>query len=225
MRLTLAFILSIIFAVGLVAFGFTFYQSATERNRLNRELELRTARVADDLLNEDESHFLHNDRFIAESYADSISKRYELTGIAVYYSIDSIFCSDSVRKLVYSSSEFISIAISADSSQGNFFSLEGKKLYQYVEPFKTPEKSGNAVVLYADAAYIDNVIGSIWFRNFIRWFVQAFSVSLVTMLIIRWGIFSPINRIVDWAKAVRTGKIGDIKPQPYLKFLDPLHKD
>ena len=43
MRLTLAFILSIIFAVGLVAFGFTFYQSSTERNKLINELEIRTA--------------------------------------------------------------------------------------------------------------------------------------------------------------------------------------
>ena len=69
------------------------------------------------------------------------------------------------------------------------------------------------VVFYTDAGYIDKIIRSIWFRNFIRWFIQAFLVSLVTLLIISWGIFSPINKIVDWAKAVRTGKTGQIKPQ------------
>ena len=48
MRLTLAFILSIVFAVGLVAFGFTFYQSSTERDKLIHELEIRTAQVAEE---------------------------------------------------------------------------------------------------------------------------------------------------------------------------------
>jgi hypothetical protein len=48
MRLTLAFIISIIFAVGLVAFGFTFFQSSTERSKLMSELEIRTHKVAED---------------------------------------------------------------------------------------------------------------------------------------------------------------------------------
>jgi trehalose-6-phosphate synthase len=225
MRLTLAFILSIIFAVGLVAFGFTFYQSATERARLNSELEVRTAGVADELIRDENLNTFNYNRNNVESFEDSINKIYDLAGIAFYYNIDSIFCNDSVRRLIYSTSEFVSLSIAADTSQGNFFSAEGKYLYQYVKPFTRNDKSGEAVVIFANAAYIDKEIRSIWFRNFIRWFVQAFSVSLVTLLIIRWGIFSPINRIVDWAKAVRAGKIGDIKPQPYLKFLDPLHKE
>ena len=49
MRITLAFILSIIFAVGLVAFGFTFYQSSTERGKLINELEIRTSQVAEEI--------------------------------------------------------------------------------------------------------------------------------------------------------------------------------
>ena len=53
MRLTLAFILSIVFAVGLVAFGFTFYQSSTERNKLIQELEIRTEQVTEDILQGD----------------------------------------------------------------------------------------------------------------------------------------------------------------------------
>ena len=48
---------------------------------------------------------------------------------------------------------------------------------------------------------------------------------MLHLLIIRWGIFSQINKIVAWAKAVRTGNIGQIKPHPHIDFLDPLHKE
>jgi trehalose-6-phosphate synthase len=225
MRLTIAFILSIIFAVGLVAFGFTFYQSSTERNKLIRELETRTVKVAGEILQGDSTHFEEINRNNIERFADSINRRYNLLGIAVFYSRYSILSNDSVRNLNVYSLDYYSQSIAADTSIGNFFTVEGRNIYQYVRPVNRADISYKAIVLYTDAGYITKVISSIWFRNFVRWFIQAFLVSLVTLLIIRWGIFSPINKIVDWAKAVRTGNIGQIKSKPHLKFLDPLHKE
>lgn len=62
-------------------------------------------------------------------------------------------------------------------------------------------------------------------RNFLRWFLQALVVSFITVLIIRWGILSPINKIVDWVKAARTGNIEQLNQYPPAKFLAPLHKE
>lgn len=45
------------------------------------------------------------------------------------------------------------------------------------------------------------------------------------MLIIRWGIFTPINKIVDWVKVARTGNIEQLKKQPPAAFLAPLHTE
>jgi trehalose-6-phosphate synthase len=225
MKFTLAFILLIIFAVGLVAFGFTFFQSQTEKTRLEGELEIKTAQVVGAIFLHDSSFFEKVTRYNIEHLADSIDNRYDLHGCAVYYFYDSIICNNSASRLIDYSRENITLAITADSSFGKFFKAEGEKLYQYIEPVKRINKSGYAVVLYTRAGFIDKVIGTIWLRNFIRWFVQAFFVSLVTLLLIRWGLFSQINKIVDWVKAVRTGNAGQIKPQPHLKFLDPLHKE
>jgi len=225
MRLTLAFILSIVLAVGLVAFGFTFYQSSTERNKLIQELEIHTEQITADILQGNTFYFERINQHTIERFADSINKRYNLLGIAVYLNNDSIISNNSTRNLINYSLDYISQSITADTSLGNFFTIAGKDIYQYIKPIKRADISNNAIVFYTDAEYIDTIIGKIWFRNFIRWFIQAFLVSLVTLLIIRWGIFSPINKIVDWAKAVRTGNTGQIKPQPFLKFLDPLHKE
>lgn len=160
-----------------------------------------------------------------ESKIDSICKLYSLIGITVYFNNDSILSNNTATGLIDYSVNYISQSIAADTSLGNLFTAEGKNIYQYIKPINNEGISNSAVIFYADTEYIDKVIESIWFRNFIRWFIQAFLVSLVTMLLIHWGIFSPINKIADWAKAIRTGNTGLYKPNPYLKFLDPLHKE
>jgi trehalose-6-phosphate synthase len=225
MKLTIAFIISIIFAVGLVAFGFTFFQSRTEKNNLTRELEIHSAQIAEEVLQGDTFNTENINRNNIESFADSISERYNLLGLAIYFSSDSILSNNSVSNLINYSLNYITQSLVADTSLGNSFSIDERNIFQYIRPFNSEKMKNEAVIFYYDAEYIDKVINSIWFRNFIRWFIQAFLVSLVTLQIIRWGIFSPINKIVDWAKAVRTDKTGQIKPQPHSSFLDPLHKE
>ena len=225
MRFAISFILSIIFAVGLVAFGFTFFQSSNERTKLDRELEVRTAHYSDEIFKNHPSFVNQTDHQKIELFADSLIKQYNLMGFALYFNYDSILCNSSSRGLINYSRAYILQSITADTSVGTFFKSEGRKIYQYIKPVINSERSNTAVVFYTDAGYIDKVIGSIWFRNFMGWFVQAFLVSVITLLLIRWGILRQINKIVAWVKAIRTGNIRHITPEPHLDFLDPLHKE
>jgi trehalose 6-phosphate synthase len=225
MRFTISFIFSIIFAVGLVAFGFTFYQSSTEKSQLNSELELRTVQVVKEIFKGDSLFFERINGRNINHYVDSINRQYNLLGLAIYYNHDSIVSNYSARILIDYSKAYISQSINADTSLGNFFKIEGDRIFQYIKPIKSIDNSHKAIVFYTDAGYIDKVLRSIWFRNFMGWFVQAFLVSLLTLLLIRWGIFRQINKIVDWAKAMRTGNIRHLKPQPHMDFLDPLHRE
>ncbi|EKD25709.1 MAG: Alpha,alpha-trehalose-phosphate synthase (UDP-forming) [uncultured bacterium] len=224
MRLNIALIFSIIIAVGLVAFGFTVYQISSERSKLNSELEIRATQVAEEIF-QDNTFYEKINKENFEHFVDSINNKYNLLGMAIYYSNDNIICNNSSRNLINSSLDYISQSIAADTTLGTFISVGGKNIYQYIKPIKREEISNNAIIIYTDAEYIDNISGSIWFRNFIRWFIQALLVSLVTVLIIRWEIFSPINKIVDWVKAARIGNIELLKKQPPAKFLAPLHKE
>lgn len=224
MRLTLAFILSIIFAVGIVAFGFTFFQSSTERSNLLSELEIRSQKVAEDLIHgKTIIEKLNQDNI--EHFADSLNKKYNILGIASYHDADSIICNNSSRKYIDHSLKYFSQSINADTTIGNSFKFEGGVIYQYIVPVNQSGITNNAIVFYTDAGYIDKVIGGIWFRNFIRWFIQAFFVSIITLIIIRWGIFNQINKILAWVRGLRAGNVAQIKPQSFLNFLNPLHKE
>ena len=225
MKLSLSFILSIVFAVGLVAFGFVFYQSSTEKTKLVGELELRASQVADEIIQNNKYFFRQPDQPEVERFADSVIKRYDLRGIAVCINNDTILSNSSTHNFIPISRPYFSRSFTADSSFGNFFKSGGKRIYQYFVPIRYSDRPKNAVVFYTDASYIVSVIRNIWFRNLIGWFFQAFLVSLVTLLLIRWGIFQQIKKIVDWAKAVRTGNGRPLKPEPHLDILDPLHKE
>jgi trehalose 6-phosphate synthase len=225
MKFTISVILSISLAVGLVAFAFTFYQSSTEKKRLSNELELRTAQVVKELYLRDSQFFDKINNENIDRISDSLNKEYNLLGFAIYYNLDSILTDHSSASFIDFSKAFIYQSMTSDASLGNFFSSGGEKLYQYIKPAKHYERSYKAVVIYTDAGYIDKVIGSRWFRNFMGWFIQAFLVSIITFLLIRWGLFRQMNKIVGWIKDLRTGNISQIKPEPHLDFLDPLHKE
>jgi len=225
MKLSIALILSIFIAVGLVAIGFTYYQISTERTKLNSELEKRTGQVVEAIF-EDNTIFQQkiNSENI-EQIVDSLKDKYNLLGIAVYYNNDSILSDYSSRHLISNSLDYISQSIAADTILGNFIKVDRQNIYQYILPLKKNGITKNAVVFYSDANYIDNIIGNIWLRNFARWFLQVLLVSFVTVLIIRWGIYNPINKIIDWIKVARLGNIEQLKKQQPAKFLVPLHKE
>jgi trehalose 6-phosphate synthase len=225
MRLNISVILSLLFAVGLVAFGFTFYQSSTEKTKLNNELESRTLRIANEIFRHDTLFFEKIGEKNINHFSDSINRQFNLLGFAIYYNYDSILSSNSARGFIKYSKPYISQSITADSSVGNFFKSDREKIYQYIKPLKKSGRFNNAVVFYSDAGYIDKVLRNIWSRNFMGWFLQAFLVSVLTLLLIRWGILRQVNKIVEWVKAIRTGNIRQIKPEPHLDFLDPLHKE
>lgn len=229
MKLNSALILSIIVAVGIVTVGFTLFQISSERTKLNNELEIRTIQIAKEVFQDNENIFKHINQENIEHLIDSISSRYKLIGIAVHSGKDSVISNNASLNLISHSEDDITQSMIADSAFGNFIKVKGRKVYQYIKPIDNglinKKISNKSVIFYSDAQYIDNLISSIWVRNFMRWFLQVLFVSFITVFIIRWAIFSPINKIVDWVKAVRIGNIELLKKQPVAGFLAPLHKE
>jgi trehalose-6-phosphate synthase len=226
MKLNLALIASIIIGVGLVAFAFTAFQISSDREKLNNELENKTVRVAEDFYKANFLDLELGDSLHAARITDSILNQYRFIGINVFINQDSIISiNDSVKPLRESSSDFIAQAISADSSMGRFVKIKGAHYYEYVRLIKKVDLPASAVVFYTDAGYIENILNSIWFRNFWRWFLQALVISVVTLLIVRWGILSPINKVIEWAKAARSGNLEMLQKRPSVPFLEPLYRE
>jgi trehalose-6-phosphate synthase len=225
MKINIALVVSIIVAVGLVAFGFTAFQIYSERQQLNNELERKSITTAEEFFNAEIKRGT-GDSVSFTQLNDSIISQYSFSGLAVYYHADSIETVNKVSKmLVDKSFDYISQSIAADSSMGNMITVNEKKYYEYIKVIPREELPAIAVVFYSDASYIENIMQSIWLRNFIRWFMQALVISVVTVSILRWGILTPLNKVVEWVKAARFGNPEELKKAPPNNFLKPLYKE
>jgi trehalose 6-phosphate synthase len=226
--------MSIIVAVGLVAFGFTAFQISSERQQLTNDLEVKTVRVAEDfyktyfgkLEQGDSIYRPHKNDADLSKITDSIINQYRFVGIALYYNADSIVAlNNEAYQLIKPSTDYIAQAISADSSMGNLVELNNKKYYQYTRLINKANLPGSAIVFFTDAEYIENILNSIWLHNFLRWFLQASVISIITLLIVRWGILSPINNVIEWVRAARSGNVEQLKKRGPGTFLEPLYKE
>lgn len=226
MKINFALVTSIIIGVGLIAVGFTVFQIASEREKLKNELEIKTVKIAEDFYDTYFKGLEQGDSLDFENITDSLINQYRFTGIAVYFNQDSIMAiNPAIKPFLSSSTDYISQAISADSSMGSFIKISGNKYYEYTRLIRKADLPAAAVVFFTDAEYIENILTHIWFSNFLRWFLQALVISVVTLLIVRWGILSPINKIIEWAKAARSGNAELPKYRPAVSFLEPLYKE
>jgi trehalose-6-phosphate synthase len=225
MRLNLALIIAIIVAVGLVALGFTAFQISSEKEKLRSELEGKTVRSGDEFylrylntLGTADSVSLKN--------ADSLISQYSFEGVTIYFNADSIEpLNTAAYMLIGPSSDYVTQALAADTSSTQFLQTEKGKLFEYIKVVKRESLPPAAAIFYADASYIKNILDGIWLRNFVRWFLQALIISLVTLLIVRWGILSPVNKVIDWLRAARSGNPEHLKTRPRVPFLEPLYKE
>ena len=225
MRINIALILSIIIAVGVVAFGFTAFQISTEREKLNNELKSKTIRNADEFFDIYMAGLEKGDD-VSDKITDSLISEYGLSGIAVYYNRDSVRpLNKNAEAFIAESGDYVSQSMSADSSMGNIVRVNNKKIFEYIRVVQRTSLPAAAVVFYADAEYIENILNSIWLRNFVRWFLQALIISIVTLLIIRWGVLTPLNKVVEWVKIARSGNVDQLKKRPSSTFLQPLYKE
>jgi trehalose 6-phosphate synthase len=226
MKINLALVASIIIAVGLVAVIFTAIQISRERQKLNIELATKTSQVAEDFYNTYLQGLEKDNSPGFKKITNNIISQYNFTGIAIYYNTDSIIPVGSLGKEYPEiSANFIARAIAADSSMGNTIKVDGKRIYEYIRMVKRDSLPERAVIFYTDAEYIRSIIGSIWLSNFFRWFIQALVISVITLLIVRWGILTPVNRVVEWVKAARFGNTEQLKKRPPAGFLSPLYKE
>jgi trehalose 6-phosphate synthase len=226
MKINLALILSIIVAVGIVSLGFTIIQTTTERQKLNSELQLKTIRNAEEFYS---THLKQIQKGDSASLAKTSGKtvtRYGFIGLAIYYNADSIRVLDTAaRPFIRQSSDYIAQAMAADSSMGNIINVDNKEVYEFIKLIREEDVPDKAMVFYSDAEYIKNLIHDIWLRNFFRWFIQALLVAVITIIVIKWRVAAPINKVIEWIRAARSGNVDQLNKPAASSFLEPLYKE
>ncbi len=225
MKITLRLIVSLVFVVALVSAFFSFFQVDQAKTRMTRDLDRRSAILADSL---QQSVASLGRSGLPEWLKQLVAKYERLDGVAVFDLSGNIVAS--TRQIGSRIPQPFPAAVKVilkKRSAGEFLDIDGKDIYVYALPLKTDGKITGAMALFNDAAYIDVRLREIWKDNLIRFLLYSFLSVLITVVVVKWSITGPIAQIAQWMVDVRTGKGRALQPAHYPRgdVLAPLVKE
>ena len=213
MKITVRLVVSLVFVVGLVAGGFSFYQVRTERIRLTSELERRTTILAESIQESVTPLILSDSSEKLSRLVKRFSKRERFQGIAVHDVHGQLLASTAdLERLIPGSVPQVVHVLTENRPTGEFVYVGNRRTYRYAFPLVHEETPVGVLTLFHDASYIDVRLTEIWRDNLIRFLVLSLLVVAITLIVVRWSITGPIAQMAGWIKELRTGKTKSANP-------------
>ncbi len=208
MKITIRLVVSLVVVVAVVTLIFSLYQVDRERDRLARDLERRSAILAESLQESLGPLIKTNSGPRLKRIVNRFGNRERLKGIMVLDRQGTVITATS--DLDNDAKEMSARSIEAtveNRSVGNFVNLKGQKAYIFATPVlgENNEVLGAVAMLY-DASYIDTRLREMWKQNLLRFVILSILVVFATVLVVRWSITGPIARLAEWMRDVRTAK-------------------
>ena len=226
MRINLRIILSIVFVISVLVFLFTLVQVQQEKERLTIDLQRRASLLGESLKETIEPLLEKGRPEPLQKIVEKFGNRERLAGVAVYDVKDKLIAATpSLSPHLSVTPTFVANAMNSDQEAGRLSDLGEKKMYLYVMPLHREESVAGGLVIIQDPSYIDDQVSLIWKDSFIRFLVNAFVISLATLLLIRWSITGPIAKMAEWMKHLRTEKSKEPFHLPTGGVFEPLTRE
>ncbi len=207
MRITFRLIVSLVVTVAVVAAVSAYLHVEGERARLKDEMERRCRLFAESLQESLVPAIQRGVTAELQRLVEKFGNRERVSGIAIYDANANALAA--TEKLGPNSSAVRALVASALDRNIDVSALEpmgDKRMYVYVMPLLAKDVAAGALVMFEDATYIESQLAHIWRIAFFRVLAQAFLISLVTLLVVRWSIVGPIARMAEWMKQLRAGE-------------------
>jgi trehalose-6-phosphate synthase len=207
MRVSIRLIVSLIVGVTLVSFVFALSHVQGQKRALNNELKIRAVVEAESLAENVEALLGAGQRQSLQTLLEKIKTRQRLAGIAVYDEHEApLALSSGMAGLVTNAPQAASKAVAANKGYGEFVQLEQIPAYVFALPLHDKDHVVGTLVIFHDASYVQAQASSLWRNTLKSVLVQVIVIVIVTLLIVRWSLQSPIARTAKWMKELRTGK-------------------
>ena len=226
MRITFRIISSILIVISILVLLFTLLQVRQERERLTLDLERRASLFGETLKETIEPLIEKGQISRLQKIVDKFGNRERLGGLAIYDAKDKLIAgTPQLGAHLASPPAFVADAMNSDQEGGTFLSVGEKEIYLYVVPLYREERVAGALALFYETAYMQDRISLIWKNNFLRFLINALIISLTTLLLIRWSVTGPIERLTQWTKSLRTKMGSGPLPFPPSRLLEPLTRE
>jgi trehalose 6-phosphate synthase len=116
----------------------------------------------------------------------------------------------------------VPLALADVAPKQGFEAIGGRETFYYAVPLLSDQRVRGALVILFDATHIDQARWELAQQHLIRFAVLVGALSLVTLLVVRQSVTSPVHRLAEWARQLRVGHPGPPPPMPDEALLGPL---
>ena len=226
MRISFRIIFSILLVISSLVLLFTLLQVRQERERLALDLERRASLLGESFKETIEPLVEKGQFHRLQKIVEKFGHRERFAGLAIYDAKDKLVAATpQLGPDLASPPPFVTQAMNSDEEGGAFLPIGDRERYMHVLPLHREERVAGALVIFYEAAFIEERIALIWKNNFFRFLVNALIISLTTLLLIRWSVTRPIDRMAQWLKNLRMKKEIDPPSLPPGGILAPLTRE
>lgn len=200
-------IIIIVTIISLIVVAFTVTQVEKENQRLKSDLQYRSILLSEGLKEAIEPQFVNKSSSQLQNLVDRLKMKERFAGMAIYDKDgNSIATSSGFIAQTPAVQKIAEDVMDADKANGDFVDTKSGNMYVLAIPIHDNTSIVGALSIAQNAGYIDERLWEIWRNNLLRLAVQAGLLSLATLLLIRWIIYTPIKNLVESLKTARSGE-------------------
>ena len=210
MRLSIRLNLWLIFAVGGVSLAFALYQTQSETHGLRRDLDRQSAVLAESLEKSAAPLVAAHSYRDLQRLADRFKDHERLAGVAVYDAQDQpLAITPNLAARVPELPPVVDHAAKQGVAAGEYFKTAGGLMHVFALPLNRETGGGEmgALAVFHDAAFIESQSDATLHRALASVAIQTLLIVSVTLLVLRWGLGQPIEKLARWLGDLRTGQV------------------
>lgn len=173
---------------------------------MQEQLANRTSVLSDYFKGPIEDFFSNKTEENLQTMVEQFGDNDRLAGLAVYDNKGRIiaYYAD-LPKNIPQSELYATSAMDSDKTNSQYLTVKGGNYYLLAYPIHKDNRVVGAITIVQNAAFIDQRLRYIWLTILPQYILVGFFLTAAFILITRWILFRPINRLVESLKSARTG--------------------
>jgi len=223
MRLSLRLILSLIGGVTAVSLVFAIFQAGTEMEAETHEIQRQALLLAESQQKSIEP-LVQNGAFgELQAAVDRFQNHERLAGMAVYDANGRpLAITSGLSSRLTGTPSAVTLALKGEWGREEFIRLARDPMHVLALPLRDGTKVIGAVAIVHDAGYIGARGAAVLRRALVIAGAQTLLIACITILIVRWSLGKPVQRMTKWLRDLRTGNASIAGEMPKEEIFESL---
>ena len=211
-----------------MSLAFALYQTQSEVHGLRRDLDRQSAVLAESLEKSAAPLMTSHSYRDLQRLADRFKDHERLAGVAMYDPQDRpLAITGQLAARLSELPDVVDHAAKQGVAAGEYFQTAGGLMHVFALPLSDDTGSLGALAVFHDAAFIESQSADTLRRALASVAIQTLLIVPVTLLVLRWGLGQPIERLARWLGDLRTGlaPAGSAPDLPEEEVFRPLKRE